>query len=293
MIVVVVAGLGFWMFVGFDDTTVTDAPVEDTSSITAADPVREPEALVGPAPGLDDLIDEAQLAANAGLIFDPPGSNAIELYLSALELAPGDPVAETELRQVIDQALGMAESAMLERRGEDAAAALERVALADPDNLRLPFLNAQLAQMQLRNSLDDARVAIREGRFEDASQALDGARALAASDATEVDVVADELSAALNAQQVDEILLKANARLEAGDLIAPSNDNARFYYELALSIDRDSTGARQGLLVIAGKLVLQARTSIDNGDFDGADALLADARRLDPSIGREKSVCEK
>jgi len=172
---------------------------------------------------------------------------------------------------------------LLERRSDDAAAALQRVELADPDNQRLPFLRAQFAQIQLRNHLDGARLAIRDSRFEDAQLALNGARSLAVSDESEIDAVSAELSEALSAQRVDDVLAQANARLEEGKLIAPSNDNARFYYELALSNDPSNTAARQGLSVVASKLVLQARAQIDAGDFDAADALLVDSRRLDPS----------
>jgi TonB family protein len=78
------------------------------------------------------------------------------------------------------------------------------------------------------------------------------------------------------------VLVKANARLDEGKLTAPSNDNARYYFELALSNDPGNAAAGQGLDVIASKLVLQARTEIDAGQFDAADILLADARRLDP-----------
>ena len=177
----------------------------------------------------------------------------------------------------------MAENSLLQRRADDAQAALQRVALADPGNARLPFLNAQLSQIQLRNYLDGARASIRDARFEDAAAALDAARALGVDDTTEIDAVASELGQALSEQRVDEVLAKASARLESGQLISPSNDNARYYYELALSNDPENTAARQGLIVIASKLVLQARAQIDSGDFPAADVLLVDARRLDPS----------
>jgi TonB family protein len=280
---VAIAGVGFWIFGGTDEPIGEDAPLVDTPVINSAEPEFETD-IATPAPaGVDDLIDEAQLAASAGQVYNPPGSNAIELYLSALEAAPGDPVAEAGLQEVIAQALGMAESALLEHRSEETAAALRRVEMADPDNPRLPFLKAQLAQTQLRDYLDDARLAIREERFEDASLAIDGARTLAVTDTSEIDVVADELSAASSNQRVDEVLAQANARLEEGSLIAPANDNARYYYERALSIDPRSTAAQQGLTVVASKLVLQARASIDAREFVTAEALLADARRLDPS----------
>jgi len=194
-----------------------------------------------------------------------------------------DTEIDAELDVAIEQALGMAESAILERRIDDAAAALQRVAQARPENSRLKFLSAQLDQMKLRNYLDDARLGIRESRFEDARIALDGARSVTSADAPEIDAVEGELSTALSDQRVDDVLEKANARLQENLLIAPSNDNARFYYELALSNDPGNTAARQGLTIVANKLVLQARTQIDAQNFDEADALLADVRRLDPS----------
>jgi TonB family protein len=280
--VVVIIGLLFWIFSGTEEPTVADEPLADTP-INVAEPVFETDVVAPQQTEVDDLIDEAQLAADAGQIFTPPGSNAIELYMSALAVAPGDPVAEAGLQQVVERALSMAESALLERRSEDAEAALQRVALANPENPRLPFLHAQLAQIQLRNFLDDARQAIRDLRFEDAQLSLDGARQLTVTDASEIDVVADELSAALSAQRVDDVLAQASTRLAEGKLIAPSNDNARFYYELALSNDPANSAARQGLQVVAGKLVLQARAEIDAGNFEAADALLIDSRRLDPS----------
>jgi TonB family protein len=200
-----------------------------------------------------------------------------------LQISPNDAEISAELDAAIEQSLSLAESAMLESRVADAAAALQRIALVRPGNSRLPFLNAQLAQIQLREYLDDARLGIRESRFEDARFAIDGARSLVVTDASEIDAVDDELSAALSSQRVDDVLDKANARLEEGSLITPSNDNARYYYELALSNDPGNTAARQGLAVVASKLVLQARTQIDAQNFDEADALLADARRLDPS----------
>ena len=242
------------------------------------------------ASDVDALIDDARLAADAGQIFDPEGSNAIELYVAALNYAPDNEDVIAELAVVVDQALAMAESSLLDRNSATAAAALQRVELADPNNARLPFLNAQLAQMQLREYLDDSRLAIRSGRFEDAAVALNDARALNTGDTTEIAVVSDELDAALSEQRVDDVLAKANARLDAGRLTSPSNDNARYYYELALSNDPGNAAAIQGLTAVASKLVLQARTEIDAGRFNGAEALLADARRLDPNSGEIAST---
>ena len=183
----------------------------------------------------------------------------------------------------VDASLAEAETALLESRLADAEAALQSVAQVEPDNARLPFLTAQLQQLQLRGYLADARAAIRENRFEDAATALARSRALGVTDTVEISAVSDELSAARSAQRVDEVLALATARFDEGDLIAPANDNARYYYGLVLSNDPNNTSARQGLNAIAGKLVLQARTEIDNGNLDAAEALLDDARGVDAS----------
>ncbi len=278
-------GYGWWTFGDFGIPAPTEQPLTGTLSVTEADPVFESSAPPQHDARVRHLLGEARLADAAGQIYNPPGSNSIEFYLAAAEAAPNDPTIAAALAATIDQALSMAESSLLDRRADDADAALTRVALADPGNSRLPFLNAQLTQMQLRYFLDSARLAIRESRYEDAAVALDGARSLGVSGNTEIGTVNDELRRQLGEQHVDDVLLRANARLAEGKLTAPSNDNARYYFELVLSKDPGNSAARQGVNVIASKLVLQARAEIDVGQFEAAEILLADARRLDPTSG--------
>ena len=263
------------------------APVEEpvatsTPSVTEADPVFD-EVADENVVDVTAMVDEARLARDAGQVFNPAGSNAIELYLAAVAADPENVIIAAELDATVEQALGLAETALLESRVDDADAALQRVALADPENSRLVFLTAQLQQMQLRGHLADARAAIRDTRFEDAGNSLAAARALGVSDVTEIDAVAEELSSARSEQQVDEVLALAAARLEEGSLLNPANDNARYYYELVLSNDAGNTAARQGLNVVASKLALQARAEIDNGNLDAAESLLDDAAALDAS----------
>jgi TonB family protein len=290
--IVAAAGVAFWVLGGSGEGPAGD-PMADTTSPAAQDSaagarsngesVLQTEVVVPETLGLDELIDEARQLAATGQIYAPEGNNAIELYLAALEIAPGDPVAQQGLDDAVNRSMGIAEQALLERRAQDALLAIEGVELGSPRNPRLPFLWAQLTQIQLRQYLDGARAAIRESRYEDAQSALAAAKALGVADTTEIDAVDLELSAAQTTQRIDEVLARANQRLDEGRLIAPSNDNARYYYELALSNDPGNPAALQGLEVVASRLVLQAREQIDQGNFDQAEALLTDARRLDPN----------
>ena len=190
---------------------------------------------------------------------------------------------EADVDTLVTEALAMAETALLESRLDDASDQLQRVSAADPDNARLPFLTAQLSQLQLRTLLADARTAIRETRFEDAESQLAAARSLDIADATEIDLVANELDTARGEQRADDVLAMANARLDDGNLINPPNDNARYYYELALSNDPENTTARQGLAIVASKLAVQARSEIDNNNLNSAEELLAAANAIDPA----------
>ena len=224
--------------------------------------------------GTATVLDTA--AGEDATVEAPATSAAIEADAAATDgLADGDAVVEV--------ALVAAESAMLESRLDDAGTALQRAGSLDPDNARLPFLAAQLSQLQLREKLADARTAIREKRFDDAGSSLGAARSLNVADTTEIDAVENELNTARSEQRAEDVLAMANARLEDGDLLSPANDNARYYYELALSNDPENTAARQGLNVVASKLAIQARSEIDNGNLDSAEELLDEAIALDPS----------
>ena len=243
--IVAVASIGFWIFGSSDESTAPDDTV-------------------------------------AGIDINRPGEATSEAA-DPVDAQPEIALPESMTAEEIDLAIATAEAAMLDRRSGDAAAELAKVSHADPDNARLPFLTAQVSQMQLREYLDSARAAIRDTRLEDAASTLRGARGLDVNDTTEIDIVDGELQAARNALQVEDVLAKAVDRLEQGMLLSPANDNAGYYYEIVLNTDPGNMAAQQGLTVIASKLVLQARTEIDAGRFDSAATRLGDARRLDPN----------
>lgn len=286
---VAIGAAGWWLMSGAPEAT-EPAPLAGTKT-DAAPSIVETDlsgeaasagASASSPPAWRAIVDEARIARDAGELIAPPESNAVELYVAARALAPREPVIADELAGVIDQVLGLAETALLAEDTDAAAAALRMVRMANPGNPRLPFLDAQLNDLALRAELAAARTAIRETRFEDAAAALVAAGELAGANTAEVDVLAEELATARSQQQVDKVLTLANQRLTDNALTRPSNDNARYYYELVLSSDPQNVAARQGLTAVASKLVLRARNAIDEGRLDEAEYHLADARELDP-----------
>ncbi|MDX1480182.1 MAG: TonB family protein [Woeseiaceae bacterium] len=265
----------------------TEPPVETSGQPAAAASADADfgaaDAAVVASPEALALLDRARDARAAGDVFSPAGQNAVELYLAAQAIDADSAAVSQELQEIVVEVYGLAETALLENRTQDASRALRVLSLADPDSQRLNFLTNQLNQQQLRVALDDARTAIRDGRFEDAGRELARAETLAGSSTAEIDALSGELAAARDAQQLDEVLALANERLMDNRLIEPANDNARYYFELAASIEPSNAAAQQGLIALASKLVLRARSAIDAEDFDAAERLLGDARVLDPS----------
>lgn len=307
--VVVIAIVAIWMFVGGDDvpadtgpdaveaeadTTVTEPGAEPATGSVAESGIRESEVppavesrpVAEPAPSTAALVDQylaqAREAIASGNVYSPAGQNAVEYYIAARDTAPNNLTVSDELDALIEDVFSQAETALLENRSTDASRALRVIALADPGNPRLNFMNAQLEQQQLRGLLDEARAAIRDQRFEDAGRVLAQAESIAGANRGEVDALSAELASARSDQRLDDVLGLATERLDADMLTAPANDNARYYFELAQTIDPQSAAAQQGLIAVASKLVLGARESIDAGNFAAAEALLEDARSLDP-----------
>jgi DNA-binding NarL/FixJ family response regulator len=159
-----IVGGGYWLTNNWQSLLPQSQPEGDSGMPVIVESDVPSEGSQTPVvSAVDDLLDEARSARGSGYIYSPAGANAVEFYLAAMSLDPDDPIIAAELEDVVDQALGMIEKALLQQRTDDAAEALQMVRLADPDNSRLVFLDTQVRQMQLRNALDQARAAIRGG----------------------------------------------------------------------------------------------------------------------------------
>jgi TonB family protein len=297
--ILAVAVVGWMLFSG--DSAPDEAVPESTTATTTTPPAQTQAPRPAANPRVDTSVaatpgstgsarlpyaaalQRARDARAAGNLMTPAGSSAIELYAAVAADAAGDPAFDTEFDAVVNQVLAIAENAILAGNANEADRALDLARFADPDNGRLTFLTVQVNELLLRDRVEQARVAIRNDRFEDAGRLIAEARGFATGDSTEIDLLAEELNTARSQQRVGETISLANDRLDSGRLVTPANDNARYYYELALSNDPGNQAAQQGLIAVASKLVLQARDAIDDGNLDRAGRLLDDAAELDPS----------
>ncbi len=278
--VLVVGGIGFWAMSGDDPEPAATiaSPAETTETPSApvqaeeqpAEPVVAEERQ--PAPVEEPVVEST----------DPVVSDTSDVVAGQDEVT--EPV-EDELsadQARVDELIAGIEAALIESRIADASDGIEQVTLLQPGNERLPFLMAQVNQAQIRNALDDARDAVRSGRYQAAARSLATAESLGA-DSNTVRTIERELADARNAQQVDEVLERANSLLAQGRLLQPASGNARDLFESVLASEPNNIAARQGLSAVASKLVLNAREQIDAGDLDRAETLLKSAAEIDAS----------
>jgi TonB family protein len=193
----------------------------------------------------------AALAANR--LTEPPGDNALELYLGVLARNSADLSARAGLSEVHERLLARAENALLEERLDEAAAAIETARKSGVEGGRIVFLTAQLAK---------SREQIKAAQ----AQVLQQARARSAPKAED--------------DRVTSLLNLATQRIAGGSLLEPDRDSARFYVQEALRADPQSAAALEAKRALASRLLEDVRSAIDRREFAHAAALIDGANGI-------------
>jgi hypothetical protein len=251
--------------------------------------LHEPSASGAPATGnttaaasagdaaLETLLARADHALDTGALVEPPGENAAQLYAEALRRSARDPRAARGLEEVIDKLLGAADEQL--RAGQlDAAQRLcDQARAVNPEHPRTAFLAAQIGAQRERAVLAQAQRAAAHG---------DLGRALAVLDKAARDVapstLATEARAELARQQVDarvaDFLKRGRDALDAGALVEPTEQNARFYIESALALAPGNPDVQQARQELLTRLLAEGSKALAAGNHPLAQHWLEAAR---------------
>jgi protein TonB len=230
------------------------------------------------------LLAAAGAAFDAGRLIAPPGNNALELYRRVLAAHPDDPQAEAGLDRIADQLLTSAETAMLEERIDDAARAIEDARLVRPNNMRLAFLSAQLGKERERRLIALARQAADSGNFTRALSFLDRAAQGQKNVSPLLAQARREIEQRRVGTSAENLLKKANDRLQEDKLIAPEGDSAETYILAALAADPANVTAQQARRTLADQTLAKSRQAIDARDFGAAEQWLTHAEALGANV---------
>jgi len=230
------------------------------------------------------VLAAAGAAFDAGRLIAPPGDSALDRYRRVLSTYPGDPEAEAGLDRIADQLLSSAETAMLEERVDDAARAIEDARLVRPNNMRLAFLSAQLGKERERRLIALARQSADTGNFTRAISFLDRAAQGQKNVSPLLAQARREIEQRRIGTSAENLLKKANQRLQEDKLIAPEGDSAETYILAALAADPANVTAQQARRALGEQALAKARQAIDARDFVAADQWLVHAESLGANV---------
>ena len=212
----------------------------------AATPGAATPGAATPGKALDSpLLAKAAAALAANRLTEPRGDNALEFYLQAQARNPADPAARAGLAEVRERLLARAENSLLEERLDEAAAAIESARKSGAESSRVAYLSAQLAKLR---------------------ELVKAAQSRAAAQAPNHPVAATRP----DDEKLKAVLALEGQKLDAGHLIDPLDDNARYYLLLALRVDANSPEVLEAKRVLSARLLAEARGAIDRRDFAAA-----------------------
>jgi TonB family protein len=210
----------------------------------------------------------------------------------------------------MDEASQAVRSALERDRIGDAVRELDKLRNAAPDHPVVRELDITLAQMHTEY-LDQARQLTGERNFERAGSALEIAALIPQGDLAELEKVRGELEQARISEvkrstsadtashdakargedkpkakpedQAKELLAKAELRIVQGQLIEPTEDNARFFLEQAIALQAEHPGIDPAKASLGDAMAARAETSLAKDDFDSVDAWLGELTSLGAS----------
>jgi TonB family protein len=233
---------------------------------------------------LEGLLARADKAFAAGAYVSPAEQNAADLYRQALRRNANDPRAGEGLEKVIDKLLSAAEEQLLAQRSDEAQKLTDEARAIKPDHVRVAFLTAQIGKERERAVLMQAQQAAATGNIEQAIAVLDGASRQTGR-STLVAEARRELQQKKFDDRVSDYLRKSTDRMRRGDLIEPSQDNARFYIESARAIAPSDASVKQAERQLGDRLVAEARKALTAGNADQADRWIQAA--ADTGVARD------
>ena len=250
-------------------------------------PQEGPRAAAAPATGvssddtvLDSLLARADQALVAGALVAPPTENAADLYREALKRNARDPRAAHGLEQVIDRLLAAAETELQQQHLDAAQQLTEQARAIGPDHARVAFLAAQIGAQRERAVLNKAQRAAAGGDVAGALATLENATHGEQS-STLVEEARERLAQKQQLDsQVGDYLSRGREALARGALIAPVEDNARFYIESARALAPGDAAVQQSLHELIARLQDEAHRALAARNAEQADIWIAAAADL-------------
>ncbi len=210
------------------------------------------------SPAVSELLTRADAALTAGVLSPPPAENAADLYRQVLTQDPSNARARQGLQRVADGLLTGAEQALLAEHLDEAARLTGAARAIEPDNVRVAFLTAQIDKDQHAGLASPPQSGLNASGG--AKQAASEAKAHEANAQRDADTL--ELQA-----QVKSLLERAQSRARSGDLLAPAQNNAKFFVDAAAALAPRDPAVLEAQSDLAARILARARAAAETGNL--------------------------
>jgi protein TonB len=227
-------------------------------------------AAVASDAALEDLLARADRALEAGTLVTPLGENAAQLYREAQGRNARDPRAANGLEEVINKLLAAASEELRAGHLDAAQRLCDQARGVNPEHPRTAFLAAQIGAQRERVVLGQAQHAAAGGDLGRALAVLDNAARGAPPSQLATEARAELARAQVDARIAQFLQLGRDA-LEHGQLIEPTENNARFYIESARALSPNNPATQQALQDLHARLLTAANEALAAGNAERAD----------------------
>ncbi len=219
---------------------------------------------------LDAALQQGDEALRAGRIDGPGDDTALAHFQAALALSPGNPQAQSGLGKVAQALTVQASAAMDAGDAAQAGKLLDRAATLAPKSADIAAARARLRGMLSKAS---------------AKAAANGGQGLAPA---AVPALTPQQSA-----QVAQMLRKARAATQRGDIMTPPGNCAYDLYSNALAIDGNNAAAQQGLQTLPAAVRKLFDRALSAGDLVRAGQMLDNLADIAPGDASQNSLRQR
>jgi len=217
-------------------------------------------------------LDRAQAALRAGRIAGSGDDTALAHYRAALQLDPDNAAARNGLRLVARALTVQANVAIDLHDGARAASLLDQAAALYPDS-------AQVAATRARLELPGHGDTAVKTAGDDSNAGLGMAAPMALTPQQRAEIA--------------ELVRKAKAAAQRGDIMMPPGDSAYDLYRSALAINGNDPAALQGMHDLPDQVRARFQGEVAAGQLTAASNTLADYAALVPNDARHVAMATR
>lgn len=222
---------------------------------------------------VDELLDRARAAFRDRRYTDPATDSALTYFRSVLAQDPQNGEAVEGLARIAAVLEARLQSALSERRTDDAAAILGHLRMARPDDAGLAALGAEVVESQLV-------AAVESGALDRANQLLRNAEVARTLPTDRVEYWRERI----NGRQLDararQLVQLVFARIDDGRLVEPEKDSAKFYLAQLSALNTDPVRRAAPTRRLGQAYLQRAQDATAQRQPAEAERWLAEARAL-------------